>query len=107
MGLAAYTAEQRTKEIGVRKILGAEVSTLVSLLSKDFLKLVLLAIIIATPVGAYIMIIWLRDFAYRISLSWWMFVGAGMLALVAALVTTSYHAFKIAVANPVKNLRTE
>jgi ABC-type antimicrobial peptide transport system permease subunit len=106
-GLSAYTAEQRTKEIGVRKVLGASVSGLVSLLSKDFLKLVLIAIVIAVPVAGYVMTLWLQDFAYRINFGWWMFGAAGLLALLTAFLTTSYHAFKAARTNPMKNLRTE
>jgi ABC-type antimicrobial peptide transport system permease subunit len=106
-GLAAYTAEQRTKEIGIRKVLGASVSTIIAMLSKDFLKLVALSVLIAAPVAAYFMQGWLQDFAYRITLSWWLFVTAGALAIVIALATTVFHAVKVAVANPVKSLRTE
>jgi predicted permease len=106
-GLAAYTAEQRTKEIGVRKVLGASVGGLVSMLSKEFLILVLIAIVIAAPIAGYVMTQWLQDFAYRISIGWWMFAAAGLLALLTAFLTTSYHAFKAATANPIKSLRTE
>jgi putative ABC transport system permease protein len=106
-GLAAYTAEQRTKEIGIRKVLGASVAGIVSMFSKDFLRLVLLAVVIAAPVAWYLMRVWLNDFAYRIPMAWWMFAVAGLLAVLIAFVTTSYHAMKAAVANPVKSLRTE
>ena len=106
-GLASFTAEQRTKEIGIRKVLGASVRGLVSLLSKDFLKLVAIAIAIATPMAWYFMNHWLQDFVYRVSLSWWVFAVAGITALFIALLTVSYQAIKAAIANPVKSLRTE
>jgi putative ABC transport system permease protein len=106
-GLAAYTAERRTKEIGVRKVLGASVQGLVALLSKDFIRLVLVAIVIASPVAWWAMNKWLQDFAYRINIEWWMFAIAGSLALLIALLTVSFQAIKAAVANPVKSLRTE
>lgn len=106
-GLAAYTAERRTKEIGIRKVLGATVTSVVSLLSKDFVKLVLIAMVIATPVAWYVMNSWLRDYAYRISIEWWMFAGAGSLAVLIAIFTVSFQAIKAALSNPVKSLRTE
>ncbi len=106
-GLASFTAEQRTKEIGIRKVLGASVQGLVSLLSKDFLKLVALAIIIATPLAWYFTHHWLQDFVYRVTLSWWVFAIAGIAALLIALLTVSFQAIKAAIANPVKSLRTE
>jgi ABC-type antimicrobial peptide transport system permease subunit len=106
-GLAAYTAEQRTKEIGIRKVLGANVAVIVSMLSRDFLRLVLLSILIAAPVAWYVMQKWLQDFAYRIDISWWMIAAAGCLALGITWLTTSYHALKAAIANPVKSLRSE
>ena len=106
-GLVAFAAEQRTKEIGVRKVLGASVTSIVALLSRDFLKLVLMAIVIASPVAWYAMNRWLSDFAYRIELGWWMFAIAGVLALVIALLTVSYQSIKAALMNPVKSLRTE
>jgi len=105
--LAAYTAERRIKEIGIRKVLGASVSGLAGLLSKDFLQLVGISCLVAFPVAWYIMHNWLRDFAYRINISWWFFLVAGMLAVVIALATISFQAIKAAVANPVKSLRTE
>ena len=106
-GLASFTAEQRTKEIGIRKVLGASVKGLVSLLSKDFLKLVAIAIVIATPIAWYFMNEWLQDFVYRVSLTWWVFAVAGIVALTIALLTVSFQAIKAAIANPVKSLRTE
>jgi ABC-type antimicrobial peptide transport system permease subunit len=106
-GLAAYTAEQRTKEIGIRKVLGASVAVIVSMLSRDFLRLVLLSVLIAAPVAWYVMQKWLQDFAYRIDIAWWMFAAAGVLAVGITWLATGYHAVKAAVANPVKSLRTE
>ena len=106
-GLATFTAEQRTKEIGVRKVLGASVSQIVTLLSKEFLKLVLIACGFAFPIGYWLMNKWLQDFAYRIEISAWVFVLAGILALFIALLTISYQAIKAALANPVTSLRTE
>ena len=106
-GLAAYIAEQRTKEIGIRKVLGASASSLVTMLSKDFLKLVLISSIIAFPLAWWSMRSWLQDFAYRIDISWWVFVAAGVIAILIALVTVSFQAIKAAMANPVKSLRTE
>lgn len=107
LGLATYTAQVRTREIGVRKVLGASVGSIVHLLGKDFIVLVLLAIILAVPAAWYGMNKWLEDFAYRISIRWWMFVAAGLLAVFIALVTISFQAIKAAMANPVKSLRTE
>ncbi len=106
-GLATYTAEQRIKEIGIRKVLGATVTNLVSMLSKDFLKLVLIASVIAFPFAWWAMNKWLEDFAYRINIGWWIFLVAGSIAFLIALVTISSQAIKAALANPVKNLRTE
>ena len=106
-GLAAYTAEQRTKEIGVRKVLGSSVSGIVILLSKDFLRLVVLAGIISVPVSYYAMNEWLKNFAYRISISPWVFILAGLLAFFIAFVTISFQAVKAAIANPVKSIRYE
>ena len=106
-GLATYMAEQRTKEIGVRKVLGASVTNVTALLSKDFLKLVIIAAIIAFPVAWWAMHKWLQDFAYRINIGWWIFLVSGAIAMVIALLTVSFQAIKAAVANPVKSLRTE
>lgn len=106
-GLAAFTIEQRTKEIGVRKILGASLSSIASLLSVDFLKLVLLSVLIASPFAWWAMHKWLQNFAYRIPIQWWMFASAGLLAVIIAIITISYHALKAAVANPVDSLRSE
>ena len=98
---------QRTKEIGIRKILGASTQNLLYLLSKDFLVLVLIAFIIATPLSWWIMNNWLQDYAYRINITWWVFAIAGFAALLIALMTISFQAIKAAIANPVKSLRTE
>lgn len=105
--LAAYTAERRTKEIGIRKILGASVARVAGLLSFDFLKLVFIAIVIAMPLSWYVMSQWLADFSYRIDMQWWMFAVAGVLALLIALLTVSFQAIRAAVSNPVKSIRTE
>ncbi len=107
MGLSLFATAQRTKEIGVRKVLGATISNIIVLLSKDFIKLVIVAIIIASPVAWFIMHNWLQDFAYRINISWWIFLLAGMLAVLIALVTISFQSIKAAMSNPVKSLRTE
>jgi putative ABC transport system permease protein len=106
-GLATFSAEQRTKEIGVRKVLGASVGNVVSLLSKEFLKLVFIAILIASPVTWLVMNKWLQDFAYRTNISWLVFVVTAVIAIGIALLTISFQAIKAALANPVKSLRTE
>jgi len=106
-GLATYAAEQRTKEIGIRKVLGASVGNVVGMLSKDFLKLVIIAAFFAFPLSWWAMHKWLEDFAYRIDIGWWVFLVAGVIALLIALLTVSFQAVKAAIANPVKSLRTE
>ncbi|PZR29780.1 MAG: acetylornithine deacetylase [Citrobacter freundii] len=106
-GLSAFTAEQRTREIGIRKVLGANISGIVTMLSKDFLRIVFVAIILATPLSFYFMQRWLQDFAYRISISGWVFVFGGLAAIAIALFTVSFQAIKVAVMNPVKSLRSE
>ncbi|MCH8125416.1 ABC transporter permease [candidate division KSB1 bacterium] len=107
LGLAAYTAEQRTKEIGVRKVLGATVTSIIMLLSKQFSRLVLFAFIVASPVVYFVMNRWLQDFAFRINVSWWVYALAGGLALVIALLTVSTQAIRAALINPVEALRYE
>jgi len=106
-GLATYMAEQRTKEIGIRKVLGASVGNVVNMLSKDFIILVLIASVIAFPVAWWAMHSWLQDFAYRITIGWWIFLAAGAIAFLIAFITVSSQAIKAALANPVKSLRTE
>lgn len=106
-GLVTYAAEQRTREVGIRKVLGASITSIVTLLSKDLLILVLIAALIAFPVAWYAMHNWLQDFAYRISISWWVFAVAGITSFAIALLTISFQAIKAGMANPVKSLRTE
>ncbi|HEU4634039.1 MAG TPA: ABC transporter permease [Flavisolibacter sp.] len=106
-GLAAYMAQNRIKEIGIRKVLGASVANITTLLSKDFLKLVIISLVIASPVAGWLMYKWLQDFPYRVHIEWWVFVMAGITAVIIALFTVSFQAIKAATANPVKNLRTE
>jgi len=106
-GLAAFSAEQRVKEIGIRKVLGASVSNIVTLLSGNFVKLIILSLLIAGPVAWWVMNKWLEDFAYRISIGWLVFVIAGASAIIIAMITVSFHAIRAAVANPVESLRTE
>jgi len=107
LGLASYSTMQRTREIGVRKVMGASVSTIISLLSRDFLKLVIISFFIAAPIAWYFMHKWLADFAYRTDISWWIFATAGILAVLIAVITISFQAIKAAIANPVKALRAE
>jgi putative ABC transport system permease protein len=106
-GLAAYMAQNRIKEIGIRKVLGASVANITTLLSKDFLKLVIVSLVIASPVAGWLMYKWLQDFPYRVHIEWWVFAIAGIAAVTIALFTVSFQAIKAATANPVKNLRTE
>jgi putative ABC transport system permease protein len=105
--ISILTIEQRTKEIGIRKVLGATVTNIVTILLKDFLKLVLIAATIAFPIGWFTMHKWLQDFAYRINISWWIFIIAGLIAVVIAFITISFQAIKAALSNPVESLRTE
>ncbi len=106
-GLVTFTVEQRTKEIGIRKVLGAPVIVILTLISKDFLKLVLAAIVIASPIAWYLLYKWLQDYAYRIEIQWWMFASAAAMVVLVAILTISFQAIKAAMANPVKSLRTE
>lgn len=106
-GLAAFTAEQRTKEIGIRKVLGASVPGIIVMLSKEFAKLVIIAFIISVPISYYYMNIWLQDFQYRVDLTAGIFLSAGIIAVSIAMITVSYHAIRIATANPFKSLRYE
>jgi ABC-type antimicrobial peptide transport system permease subunit len=106
-GLAAFTAERRRKEIGVRKVLGARVAQIALLLSKDFLLLVIVAICIGFPIALWATNSWLQDFAYKAHISWWLYTSAAIAAILIALITVSFQAIKAAVANPVQSLRTE
>jgi putative ABC transport system permease protein len=106
-GLMTYTTQLKTREIGIRKVLGANVPSITGLLAKDFVGLVVIAILIASPIGWYFMHRWLQDFAYRTSIGWWVFPMAGMFALLIAITTIGFQAIKAAMANPVKSLRTE
>ena len=106
-GLASYSAERRVKEIGIRKVLGASVQNITAMLSKDFMKLVIISNLIAWPVAWIGVSRWLRDFAYRVPVSWWIFIAAAGIALMIALLTISFQAIKAAIANPIKSLRTE
>jgi putative ABC transport system permease protein len=106
-GLAHLAAQRRIKEIGIRKVLGATATSIASLLTKDFLKLVLISLVVSSPLAWWVMNNWLQDFAYRINIGWWMFILAGIIAIVIAMLTVSFQAIRAAVANPVKSLRTE
>jgi putative ABC transport system permease protein len=106
-GLSLFSTEQRTKEIGIRKVLGATSGNIVALLSKDFVKLVLIAVVIASPLAWYAMNKWLEDFAYRINISWSIFLITSIIAMAIALLTVSFQAIRAAISNPVKSLRTE
>ena len=106
-GLGMFTAQRRTKEIGIRKVLGASVVNITAMLGKDFLKLVIVSFFIASPIAYYFSYAWLQDFTYRTNITWWIFLFAGTLAILVAMITISFQAIKAAVANPVKSLRTE
>ncbi|WP_295798789.1 FtsX-like permease family protein [Mucilaginibacter sp.] len=106
-GLATYTAQVKVKEIGIRKVLGASIANITTMLSRDFLTLIVLAILIASPIAWYAMNKWLQDFVYRAPIQWWIFAVAGIAAILIALITISYQSIKAALANPVKSLRSE
>ena len=106
-GLASFMAVQRIKEVGIRKVLGASTGNIVYLFSKDFILLIAIAFAIASPIAWYYMNHWLQDYAYRISINWWLFAAGGMAALIIALATISFQALKAAMANPVKSLSTD
>jgi putative ABC transport system permease protein len=106
-GLATFTAEQRRKEIGVRKVLGASIASIIALISTGFLKLVLIAILIASPITWYITDQWLQHFAYRIDVEWWVFALAGLASTGIAIITISFQSIKAATVNPVKSLKSE
>jgi ABC-type antimicrobial peptide transport system permease subunit len=107
LGLVMFSAEQRTKEIGIRKVLGASISSIIGLFSKDFLKLIVIAFLIAAPIGWYSMNHWLQDFAYKIDITWWTFALAGGVSILITLIIVSYQAIKAAITNPVTSLRSE
>jgi putative ABC transport system permease protein len=106
-GMAFIIIRQRVKEIGIRKVLGASVSGITTLITKEFIRPVFIALLIATPIAWWAMNKWLQDFTYRISVQWWIFIVAGIVAVLIAILTVSFHAVKAAIANPVKSLRTE
>jgi len=105
--LSAFTAQQRTKEIGIRKVLGSSIVGIILILSKEFIKLILIAFFIAVPISFYFIQSWLFDFAYRIDLNIWIFLVSGLISLTIAIITISYHAIKAAIANPIESLRYE
>jgi len=107
LGLAIYTAERRTKEIGIRKVLGASVQNVVLSLSKEFIRLITVALVIAFPIAWYAMNKWLQDFAYKTAINWWIFALAASVILIITFITISYQAIKAAIANPIKSLRSE
>lgn len=107
LGLVMFSAEQRVKELGIRKVLGASVNQLVALFAKDFLKLIFIAFVIASPLAWYAMNKWMESFAYKTAISWWIFVAAGSVSLLIAFIIMSYEAFKAALTNPVRSLRSE
>ena len=107
LGLTTFAAQQRIKEIGIRKVLGASVTSVVALLTKDFMKLVLVSLVLAIPIGWWAMNKWLLDFVYRISIQWWVFLVAAVIAALIAMITIGTQAIKGAISNPVKSLRNE
>ena len=107
LGLAAYITQQRTREIGIRKVLGASVPNIVGLLSKEFIVLVIVALLIASPISWYFMRAWLQNFAYNIDMQWWMFALAGLVAVFIAFATVSYQSVRAAMSNPIKALKQE
>ena len=106
-GLVSFMAVQRVKEVGIRKVLGASVSSVIYLFSKEFIILVTIGFLIASPIAWYFMDKWLQDYVYRVNISWWIFLVAGISAVIIALITVSFQAIKAAIANPVKSLRSE
>ena len=107
LGLAMFTAEQRTKEIGIRKVLGASVGSLFALLSREFVLLVFISLVISSPIAWWFMNKWLLNYQYHIDVAWWMFLLAGVVAILITLLTVSFQAIKAALTNPVKSLRSE
>ena len=106
-GLASFTIEQRTKEIGVRKVVGASVANIIQLISNDFIRLVVMAFLIACPIAWFAMDTWLQNFAYRIDMEWWVFLASGAIAIIIAAITVSFQSIKAAMTNPVKALKYE
>jgi putative ABC transport system permease protein len=107
LGLSAFMAEQRTKEIGIRKVMGASIGTITGLMTKDFIKLIGIAFVIASPIAYWVMNKWLQDFAFHISIGWWVFALGGFVAVFIALIAVSFQSIKTALMNPVKSLRKE
>ena len=107
LGLSSFTIEQRTKEIGIRKVLGATVLNITTLLSKDFMRLVVIAIVLASPIAWFAMNHWLKDFAYKVEIHWWIFLLAGFMAIITALLTICFQSFKAAIVNPVQSIKAE
>ena len=106
-GLAAFTAEQKTKEVGIRKVLGSSVAGIVMMLSKEFVKWIVIANLVAWPIAYYLIDAWLMDFAYKIDIGIWVFLISGLIALVIAIITVAFQTIKAAIANPIESLRYE